>query len=109
MPSNPDNGLDEMEVDRQPPSLKSKISSSSSHLQRQGLLITAGSLLFLFFGLFCLLGGTERLFLFEENKREEAIYLSWPFSIFYFWPLVIPLGTYFTIARWTGYKHFRHA
>lgn len=91
-----------METDRQPSI------TPTTHLQNQGLLITAGSLSFLFFGLFCLFGGVEGLF--KHNKsNEEAIYLAWPFSLFYFWPLVIPLGTYFTIARWTGYKHFRHA
>ena len=95
-----------MEIDRQPSTTSTL--SSSSLLQVQGFLITAGSILFLVFGLFCLLGGVEGLFK-SKDFKEEAIYLAWPFSIFYFWPLIIPLGTYFTIARWTGYKHFRHA
>lgn len=95
-----------MEIDRRPSSTSTL--SSSSQLQIQGFLITASSISFLIFGLFCLLGGVEGLFK-SKTSKEEAIYLAWPFSLFYFWPLVIPLGTYFTIARWTGYKHFRHA
>lgn len=81
--------------------------SSSYGLQKTGLLLTIGSISFVFLGLFCLLGGIESLW--EVSNPSAPIFLSWPFSIAYFWPLCIPLGTYLVIARWAGYKLFRHA
>lgn len=87
---------------------------SASQLHRNGTLLLAGSLVFLFSGLFCLLGGGEYLLGVvdpgaQSTTHRTPIFLHWPFSLLYFWPLTIPLGTYLVIARWTGYKHFRHA
>lgn len=36
-------------------------------------------------------------------------YLNFPHSLLYFLPLLVPLTTYITIARWTGEKHYRHS
>lgn len=86
--------------------------NSSDDLQRRGTLLLAGSLAFIGCGLFCLLGGVEGLLVDCHDTRSKAdphVYLVWPCSLAYFWPLIIPLGTYIVIARWTGYKHFRHA
>lgn len=82
--------------------------SSSNNLQNRGRLITIISLGLLSLGLFGLLGGAEYLFL-QENQFGESSFLIWPVSLFYFWPLCVPLGLYLVIARWTGDKHFRHA
>ena len=79
--------------------------SSPQHLHRTGSLITLGSLVFIFVGLFGLLGGPERLL----SQQSPDAFLTWPVAVFYFWPLCIPLGTYLVIARWTGDQHFRHA
>lgn len=82
--------------------------SSPNILQSRGRLIATTSLGLLFLGLFGLLGGAE-YFLLQEDQSGESSFLIWPISLFYFWPLCIPLGLYLVIARWTGDKHFRHA
>lgn len=90
-------------------------SSISAHdLHRLGTSIAVGSVAFLAAGLFSLLGGVEQIAQGCSGGRQDATgnnvrYLVWPCSLAYFWPLAIPLGTYLVIARWTGYKHFRHA
>lgn len=64
--------------------------------------IRAWSLLFLFIGVLFLLGLGEGETV--DGEDEDALFgrTSWFFAFETFLPLVIPLGLYFVIARWTG-------
>ncbi|CEH13759.1 hypothetical protein CBOM_07463 [Ceraceosorus bombacis] len=107
---------------------------SSSSLERAKELERSGKRLFLFsiscmvllpFGL---LGGWETLWInlrphllayrseqfatargADSQEAAPPHWLDFPFCIAYFVPLLAPLITYIVIARWSGYKAFRHA
>jgi hypothetical protein len=81
--------------------------TGATEAERLGRHLLFGSLAFLLFGLFCILGGFERVL--AKRAESEAHFLVWPYSIAFFWPLTIPLGLYFVIARWTGYNLYRYA
>lgn len=83
--------------------------TGATEAERLGRHLLFGSLAFLLFGLFCILGGFERVLAKQAEADSEPHFLVWPYSIAYFWPLTIPLGLYFVIARWTGYNLYRYA
>lgn len=39
----------------------------------------------------------------------EVVWLTFPISLAYWFPLLIPFSTYIVIARWTGVTMFRHS
>jgi hypothetical protein len=85
---------------------------NSQQLDQTGKFIFCVSLSGIVVGVFGLLGGAEVLFTpaaTSSTPSPPTTFLTWPVSLFYFWPLCIPLGLYLVIARWTGDKHFRHA
>lgn len=58
--------------------------------------------------LYGLLGGWEAM-RGGTAGSYEVVWLTFPISLAYWFPLLIPFSTYIVIARWTGVTMFRHS
>lgn len=79
-------------------------------MRRRAQRIYYGSILFLILGCVSLSGYLPRSMEDEEEDGPGISFLSsssfWP-ALITFWPLIVPLGLYAVIARWSGERLWR--
>ena len=97
-------------MDRTPP--RSDVGVRRCELRRKGTRVARThewiGCVVLALALFGLLGGWEAM-RGGTAASDEPVWLTFPISLAYWLPLLIPFTTYVVIARWTGVTMFRYS